>query len=343
MLDQMFMLTVLGNISPDSEWHDLISHLRDRIGEYDAHQPKPIPITSAEFITGICDESWFHNQSSAQSNAYLFSARTTEEKRAPKCPCAAEPSSTVAATPAKHLHIPNDKTCTNPNCSGKRGHTFQECMVYGGGSQGKYTLWWRGPWNIHLPADQCCKANNVLPPSHPAYNKPGAPPKPTVYYAIDAGSALLWASPSPSPSTTDNEVHINTVTTNEIPAHNCNMALDSDIIIASLPILDNAMTWNDACHHNSRANHHVFHDRATFEMYQPIEPLCVKGFSKGLVTMAIGRGMICILGWYGQCSCNIVLHNVLHIPAAHSNLISGTLLDKAGVSASVGEVWFGSV
>jgi hypothetical protein len=115
------------------------------------------------------------------------------------------------------------------------------------------------------------------------------------------------------------------------------MALDGDIIIASLPVLDNAMTRNNACHHDSGANRHVFHDRAMFEMYRPIEPLCVKGFGKDLATVAIGRGTVRVLGWYGQCSCNIVLHNVLHIPAARSNLISGSLLDKAGISAALGD------
>ena len=41
-------------------------------------------------------------------------------------------------------------------------------------------------------------------------------------------------------------------------------------------------------------------------------------------------------GRYGTQKCSITLDNVLHIPAAHSNLISGIQLDKAGVVSTLG-------
>ena len=48
-------------------------------------------------------------------------------------------------------HAGNDKLCSNAHCGAQRGHEFNECIAYGGDSQGKYTEWWQGPWSIHLP------------------------------------------------------------------------------------------------------------------------------------------------------------------------------------------------
>jgi hypothetical protein len=109
--------------------------------------------------------------------------------------------------------------------------------------------------------------------------------------------------------------------------------LDGDIIVASLPILEETMPRNDTCHHDSGANCHVFHDRTAFETYTPIDPLCVKGFGRDLATVAIGRGTIRMQGRFGNKTCTMTLNNVLHIPAACSNLISSPLLDCTGVSA----------
>ena len=40
--------------------------------------------------------------------------------------------------------------------------------------------------------------------------------------------------------------------------------------------------------------------------------------------------------WHNNQQHSILLNNVLHIPAAHSNLISGVQLDKAGVVSTLG-------
>ena len=223
--------------------------------------------------------------------------------------------------------------CSNPNCGGKKGHTLQECMAFGGGNQGKYAAWWRGPWNIHLPPDQHCRANNIPPTSHPAYKKPATASKPTVYYTVDQPDSSSRASISPDLTTTDDQITINSVTTAETPAYDWNGELDSETIVASLPILEQTITRNDTCHHDSGASRHVFHDRTAFETYTSIEPLCIKGFGRDLSTVAIGSGTVRVQGRHGTKTCTIILHNVLHVPAARSNLLSGPLLDRAGVSS----------
>ncbi|TDL16328.1 hypothetical protein BD410DRAFT_844467 [Rickenella mellea] len=62
----------------------------------------------------------------------------------------------------------------------------------------------------------------------------------------------------------------------------------------------------------------------------------VKGFGRNLKTSAIGRGTIRLQGSYNGRHSMILLENVLHIPAARSNLISGVLLGKSGIITTLG-------
>jgi hypothetical protein len=112
--------------------------------------------------------------------------------------------------------------------------------------------------------------------------------------------------------------------------------IDHESIVTTLPVLNQALTQDNSCHHNSGANRHVFHDRQVFEEYEPIVPLTVKGFGHNLSTVAVGKGSVRLKGFYGSSCSPILLHNVLHIPAARSNLISGVQLDKAGVVSTLG-------
>jgi hypothetical protein len=110
--------------------------------------------------------------------------------------------------------------------------------------------------------------------------------------------------------------------------------LDQNTAHTTLPVLNSALLRDNSCHYDSGANHHVFHDRSAFEKYERTPPLTVKGFGQNLSAVAIGRGSIRL-----QTHSNnrvILLNNVLHIPAARSNLISGIQLDKAGVICTLG-------
>ena len=80
----------------------------------------------------------------------------------------------------------------------------------------------------------------------------------------------------------------------------------------------------------------MFHDKSAFEDYKSIPPLTVKGFGQNLSATAIGWGTVCLVGHYNNKKCTILLTNVLHIPAAHTNLVSGIQLDKARVVSTLG-------
>jgi hypothetical protein len=73
-----------------------------------------------------------------------------------------------------------------------------------------------------------------------------------------------------------------------------------------------------------------------FESYEQIAPLTVKGFGHNLSATTIGRGTICLRGQHNNHTSTILLTDVLHIPAARTNLISGVQLDRAGVVSTLG-------
>jgi hypothetical protein len=98
----------------------------------------------------------------------------------------------------------------------------------------------------------------------------------------------------------------------------------------------NQLRSDNSCHHDSGANRHVFHDRSAFEHYESIAPLTVKGFGENLSAVAIGRGSVRLEGQHNSKKCSILLNDVLHIPAARTNLISGIQLDRAGVVSTLG-------
>jgi hypothetical protein len=168
----------------------------------------------------------------------------------------------------------------------------------------------------------------------PTYQAAPMQPSPTVQYMTHIPTRADFPHNS---FTTDNGSAINFATTNETPSHAWNSLLDGETIVATLPVLDNDLPRADTCHHDSGANRHVFHDRSAFETYQSIPPLEVKGFGHNLSTAAIGRGTVRVNGRYGSRISPLLLHNVLHIPAARSNLISGPQLDLAGISSLLGD------
>jgi hypothetical protein len=63
----------------------------------------------------------------------------------------------------------------------------------------------------------------------------------------------------------------------------------------------------------------------------------VKGFGKELSTCAVGKGIVVVEAWCDGGTRELYnLTNCLHIPSAQYSLISQSQLDKAGISANIG-------
>jgi len=86
------------------------------------------------------------------------------------------------------------------------------------------------------------------------------------------------------------------------------------------------------CYFDSGATRHVFHDRAAFVEYIKIRPLSVKGFDRAVTASAIGKGSVRLTSRIAGKKVSLLLTDALHIPTAHSNLVSGALLANKGVN-----------
>ena len=182
--DRNFVLAILDNMPmEDFTWRYFVQDLRARIEEYDSHQPSPTPVCSHEFLTAIRKKLWTRRDD-PETPAYFFSARAEAEKKAQKRHRHAPDAATGSNPPYKRRRTSSDKFCTNPHCGIPQGHDFADCVVYGGGSQGKYGPRWKGQWNLHLPVEQRTRANNVPPRWHPAHAEITTAPE-VLTYIVD--------------------------------------------------------------------------------------------------------------------------------------------------------------
>ena len=337
MTDRDFALAILDLMPQDDGWRDFLSNLRTKVRDSDAQS---LPIDSTTFVTAIRDEYWYRHKDDYQTTSHIFSARFEAQKRSNAQKRGRNSSfdlSNPSSTPTKRACIQNPdkpiRECTNPHCGAPRGHDTKDCIAYKGAKEGQYGDWWHGPWNIHLPPSQRTSQNNTPPKSHPDYARVATPKAQSnlVDGSLDRSATAHIMSDDDSKPTQANAALLSDPT-----CYAWNTQLDDNIIQATLPVLNLSISRDNTCHHDSGANCHVFHDRSVFEQYEAIQPLTVKGFGHNLSTVAIGQGSVCLEGRYGTQRCTVVLTNVLHIPAARSNLISSVQLDKAGVVSTLG-------
>lgn len=162
--DCKFAILILNNIVQDDSWRTFLSNLSKEVCDTDLKVP-PGPIASIDFAMALCEEYWYCTCHNPLTNAHIFSTCADTDKCRTKCACT---SSNNTSLPKRAR---NNKSCSNSHCGAPHSHDISECIAYSGRSQGKYTEWWRSPWNIHLPPNQCNKTNNIPPETHPAYAK----------------------------------------------------------------------------------------------------------------------------------------------------------------------------
>ena len=336
MSDRDFALAILDLMPQDDNWRNFVSDLRTKALDSDAHG---LPIDSMTFTSAIRDEHWFRHRNDHQMTSSIFSARSEAQRRstAQKRPRPADiVASSSAPTTPKRARGPNPNKanlkCTNPHCGPKVGHDTADCIAYTGAKEGQYGDWWRGPWNIHLPESQRTKGNNIPPKTHPAHAQWYTP---TVNHSQTTDNSPDHSSTAHIQSE-DTPSHASSVLSGDNKLYAWCTQVDDAAIHATLPVLNLAIPRDNHCHHDSGANRHVFHDQSSFEHYETIPPLTVKGFGQNLSAVAIGRGTVRLEGRHEDETCSILLNNVLHIPAARTNLISGIQLDKAGVISTLG-------
>lgn len=341
--DHDFAVTIVNNLPQrDSEWRSFAKGLRQRISQYKRMRPPQI-ITSIEVIDDIREELYFTAHDNPDANTHVFTTNLSADKRSAKRPRESDqPPSSSPKRARTSQSSSSSKTCTNPNC-GRKGHDISGCFAQGGGSEGNYRDDWRGPWNLHLPFAQRTKANNVPSRTHPAY------PRVIASRATQAANAAIQANlatqcdSKPSTSSVHNDStnpgsfqpSVNLTQTDD-PFFAFHTDWVEEPIIATLPIFTGDLPKSPACLYDSGANRHVFNNSDDFEFYETIQPLTVRGFGDKFCATAVGRGSVRLRAQHGSHTSTILLTNVLHIPCARSNLISGTELDRHGVFSTLG-------
>ncbi|KAF7374996.1 Integrase catalytic domain-containing protein [Mycena sanguinolenta] len=213
--------------------------------------------------------------------------------------------------------------CENSYCETPVGHTQANCFSYRGGKAGKYPENFRGRHDVHLAPEAriAARRKQALEGSGNRFAGLADHTEDTeeevnaVIGKVEDGFAFMLSLPDDD----DDEVDIN----KEIRVHAivCGLSTEQD----------------DTINHDTGASRHIFHKLESFHDYTAFEsPLVVHGFGTSLTTQAVGKGKVVLKSTYDGTTRNFSLSNVLHIPTARCNLISGSRLDRKGVNTQTG-------
>jgi hypothetical protein len=341
MPDIEFAKTLISNMPVDSNWRNFMSGLRQEYSKKTEHPG------SIEVINTIRDEYWAQHKDDPDTYSTVFSAKFQAEgsrKRSLDNSGSSERPNPKRQQQGSGQTQWRDKSklwCTVKDCESPARHESTDCFAYGGGKQGQYPQWYRGPRDIHLPKSQR-EARKTRPRIlQTRVEDPVSTPRqdaPSVAQGADRAdddSRSHFVVPNTSSS---DQAKINQLTAGASRVWMTHIppgVLDNDkeeIIACAIPIADDSMEKTDDCYHDSGANRHVFHAREAFAEYTQIDPVRVHAFSEGLTIAATGRGSVNLRGTYKGKPAMYTLTNCLHVPGAHANLISQIRLDKFGVS-----------
>lgn len=218
--------------------------------------------------------------------------------------------------------------CENTFCETPVGHSKSDCFAYTGGKQGKYPVNYRGRKDIHLAPEARIAARRK--------------------YAIETGGRGRQADSANrfagmTQLTNDDEENVKEVFNPlafmaELPQADDNdeIGIDEEVYINAVA-LNTEVPNDDSINHDTGASRHIFHNQQLFHDYETFDtPLNVHGFGSNLSTIAVGKGKILLKSSYAGVAKEFSISNALHIPTARCNLISGSRIDKKGVSTTTG-------
>jgi hypothetical protein len=301
MTDEDFGQILLDLLPLTSTWRNFLSGHREQFSKG----------TKSRIIIEAIKSEWFAvHQDDDEVMAEIYSARSASAKK--------RQSDQTSTKQAKKQRITEPRQSTNNWCTNcKRiGHTFQKCYWENGGDEGNFPPSWKilPEWAKKLKAKRESRAGANQSTSSSLVERISSPNQDSV-------------SPSPSVNLTLlSDYHVWSLeesdTSNNSPE-------------CKLPVVNMSVSKTNHFFHDSGANRHIVHDRNLFDTYRHCEPIKVSAFGDKLSTHAVGYGMVNLKSRVGEVTYNITLRNVLHIPAARSNLVSQIQLDKAGITATL--------
>ena len=228
----------------------------------------------------------------------------------------------------------------NTHCLFPVGHTRTECFVYGGGKVGQYPPNFRGQKDLDLSPEaraasrrksaiEKAKADQSRQQERVGMAEEGDPSR----HAVSANyrQATEEEVNEVLGQVADSFAFMMEVEGETVDKED-KIKFDEEVHINAVAL--NVDTPQDnSINHDTGATRHIFCNRRLFHDYAILEsPLNMHSFGSKLSAVAIGKGTIVLKVKFGGSLRNFLLSNVLHIPSARCNLISGSKIDKKGVS-----------
>jgi hypothetical protein len=217
--------------------------------------------------------------------------------------------------------------CTVKDCESPARHESTDCFAYGGGKQGQYPVWYRGPRDIHLPKAQR-EARKMRPRVHQVVVESTTTSSKVANNSNQTQSMLSMESRShmvTSVPLSDDKAQINHLFEGNPRIWMTRIepgVLDNEcaeVATCTFLIVDRSVGKSDDCYHDSGANRHVFHSREVFAEFSDIAPVRIHAFSEGLSIAAARKGMVKLHGTCDDKTEIYTLTNCLYIPGAHAN------------------------
>jgi len=218
------------------------------------------------------------------------------------------------------------------------GHTIDECFAYNGGSAGKYPDWYKGSRRIHLSPDtRAADRRKEMLKKVGASARMAEPDDEAGDPSRDAALANYGQVSDEESNSLLNRIDGAFAFLTDGFMEEVESVDSSEKITVNASALNLNELQENTINHDTGATRHIFRDRRFFHDYILLdEPLKVHGFGSKLSAVAVGKGTIILQSKIGNSYRNFSLSNVLHIPSARCNLISGSRLDQKGVSTRTG-------
>ena len=360
MTDHEFARHLVTMMRKDGEWQYTSSQLADEMTKAELAR-KPL---SSSYVLDRLKAEDERQQNPESSTSVLMTARTefnakygTTGPKRPREPILAYSAPSNSKRPREHYTQTSPRPiCDNEYCERPVGHSQKDCFVYKGGKQGQYPEWYKGSKLVHLPPterarirrdDEIARAqtrqtrqanfNNPNPPSYTNSTLTTARPTTT------SASAHNFTTNVPSRSqlvAIDSADSDNTVCANlaqdSIPQIILNTYVDANndsVCQCSPTVFNTTLAKQTAIFHDTGATKHVSYDKSLLHSYELLDnPVRVNGFGSELSATAPGKGRMMLRTKVNGDDTILILNNVLHVPSGRVHLISGSELDKKGIS-----------
>lgn len=348
MSDAEFARLLITHVPRDGQWQFMSAKLTEEMTNADKLNT---PLTSEyvlEKMKGEVERQLGENGDPTLMTAQAMflvansaSVSGTKKRSREDSPIAAQ----MSTNPAKRPRLSDSPRpiCSNTVCEAPVGHTIADCFAYGGGKVGQYPDWWRGPKSINLPPAQRSMANREFFIKKAAVKqRTGQTARVNAVTDTSSGSTSTSTSTATTnPARSDYDLSYFTDDSEDAVQANLSQVdnvtvLNTTIEMCSATALKGDVKKDSSFFHDTGATRHVCHDKSLFTSLSTLDnPVSINGFDSALSAVALGKGTIALHSRANGKDHRIELTEVLYVPTARVNLVSGSWMDKRGVGIAI--------